>query len=50
MDKLNETIKRLSKELNEYHLPSEVDRAMSVAKDMDVLERARLIINANTQP
>ena len=45
MDKLNKTIELLSNELDGYSLPAEVDKAISVAKDIDTLQRAKVILN-----
>lgn len=46
MDKLKQTIKILEKELNEYHLPEEVDKAMRVARELDLLYDAADIVRS----
>ena len=41
---LQETITRLSAQLDEYALPEELEEASTVAKDLDILLKARDVI------
>lgn len=45
MQEINRTILRLSRRLDNYHLPSEEDKALQVAQDMDSLLLAKDLIN-----
>jgi hypothetical protein len=45
MQEINRTILRLSRRLDTYHLPSEEEKALQVAQDMDSLLLAKDLIN-----